>query len=112
MRRFGYSLVHNQFSTLSASLNVWLFLHTAMLQGLQPGCGTPSNEVSLDCYTPTNEVTLDCYTPSNEVTLDCYTPTNEVTLDCCTPSNEVDDDDDCFYIALFSTLEQTHCTCM
>ena len=90
MRRFGYSLVHNQFSTLSASLNVWLFLHTAMLQGLQPGCGTPSNEVSLDCYTPTNEVTLDC----------------------CTPSNEVDDDDDCFYIALFSTLEQTHCTCM
>ena len=23
-----------------------------------------------------------------------------------------DDDDDCFYIALFSTLEQTHCACM
>ena len=23
-----------------------------------------------------------------------------------------DDDDDCFYVALFSTLEQTHCTHM
>ena len=27
---------------------------------------------------------------------------------CCIP--KVIDDDDCFYVALFSTLEQTHCT--
>ena len=29
-----------------------------------------------------------------------------------TGNNDDDDDEDCFYIALFSTLEQTHCARM
>ena len=36
-----------------------------------------------------------------------YTPKNSSVSFC-----SIDDDDDCFYIALFSALEQTHCARM
>ena len=42
-----------------------------------------------------------------------YTPFISATGSCITAErDDDDDDDDCFYIALFSTLKQTHCACM